>query len=81
MLAVFAWSANRIQNALQTLRDEAWLTDCTQIKKSRPTQKWPHGENQKAISLAKFLRKFWRARNCSVSLLLFNNNTLVVFWC
>ena len=55
---VFAWLANRTQKALRTLRDETWRTDCPQIKKSRPTQKWPLGENQKGISISRFLGKF-----------------------
>tara|TARA_B100000886_G_C20099874_1_gene357434 strand:+ start:27 stop:284 length:258 start_codon:yes stop_codon:yes gene_type:complete len=33
MLAVFTWSANKTQNALSTLGDETWWTDCPQLKK------------------------------------------------
>ena len=33
MLVVFTWSANKTQNALSTLRDETWRTDCPQLKK------------------------------------------------
>ena len=32
MLVVFGLLANRTQNALSTLRDETWRTDCPQIK-------------------------------------------------